>query len=314
MTLVPISILFLLVIFNLWRKVRNYKKVVMSSVWLVVGLVPITCVVVAYFLLNGVFREFLDATVLYYFDTSRYPAFEFSFNPRDLIMLTTMSMPSLLLLLINLRKNKEKKTGLLLLIFLTTFSIFFAVFHPRRFLYLLPLQSFAAGWIFQHLSELRNWKKNITIISLILFSVYLVINIYPWYRTTISRGRIYKNYGLPEPGDYVYEASKWIRDNSSTNSKIHILGPNILYWQTQRLPANKKTYSALPWTYEPFEETKNLFTQNPADYWLVDERLFVRFTNWGYEYQSKFLREFLDNQYEKVFNKDWMSVYQHKTP
>jgi len=86
----------------------------------------------------------------------------------------------------------------------------------------------------------------------------------------------------------------------------------MLYYEAQRLPANNRTYSALPWTYEPFEEAKILFTKTPADYWLVDERLFKRFQNWGYEYQSVFIRELLDTSYEKIFNSDWMSVYEYK--
>lgn len=303
MAAIPIGVIFTLMLLG-------YKKFKTTLPFLF-GFAPVTIIIFGYFLKTGVFKEFIDETFLYYLSPARYPFSGFSYNPRDLTMLAFLLIPFFISSLWWLTKSKKsiETTGLLLVIFLTSASFFLVVFHPRRFLFLLPLVSFTSGLIYQNFPQFKKQIKTVSLILILALGIYSGLVIVPWYIQALKRGNIYQNYGLSTPDDYVYEATTWIKKNSSPEARIHVFGPMLLYYETQRLPANKKTYSALPWTYEPFEETKKLFTQKPADFWLVDERLFTRFSSWGYDHQSQYIRSFLGDNYELVINFDWMSVY-----
>ncbi|KKU10922.1 MAG: hypothetical protein UX13_C0001G0013 [Candidatus Woesebacteria bacterium GW2011_GWB1_45_5] len=302
----------------LFLKTRKKLKSLLREVVLpfLLGCVPIAVGVISYFLIKGSLYEFVDSTILYYLDKSRYPSLEFYFSSRDLTMLFFLSTPLLILatdMLSGLKKSLKDlvRSSFFIIILSVTVSVFFAVFHPRRFLYFLPALSFLGGMVFDNFKKFKKWVRVAALAASFSLLLYFITTAAPWYSQAF-RKEVSTSYGLSQPGDYVNMAVIWIRENSSQDAKIHVFGPMLLYYEAQRLPANKKTYSALPWTYEPFEETKILFTKNPADYWLVDERLFTRFVNWGYGYQADFIRDLLDNKYDRVQSYDWMSVYKLK--
>lgn len=326
MSIVPISAILIGMAIFYFKRQKNISRVVYEVIApFVAGFLPVGLGIIYYMVSKGSLYEFFDQTFLYYVQSRYAGSRSNSWIPRDAKILTFMSIPfvSLLVLLIarfkktisQLLKNDRETwllTVLTCVLLFTTASFFFAIIHPRRFLMLLPLMCYVAGLVFDRGSKLKSIPKKILVLLLSLFVIYSTTAIFPWYFNSIKKGRKYDICNISQPGDYVNSAVKWVRENTPEDSRIHVLGPMILYYEAQRLPANNRTYSAQPQTYEPFEETKRLFLNQPADYWLVDERQFKRFKEIDFEHQSIFIRQLLDEKYSIVFSEDWMSVYEYK--
>lgn len=124
------------------------------------------------------------------------------------------------------------------------------------------------------------------------------------------QGTKYNYANVVQPGEPDYMAVEWIRENTKEEATLHVFaGNNLNYLEADRLPVDSRTY-ALPWVYEPIELTAVLFEQKPADYWIVDTRMYQRYLDWGYPHQVEFLQKYLAENYKVVATYDWMLVYE----
>lgn len=317
MSAIPIVIIFISLVLYLRLKKNTIKE--LFRVFILpycLGFAVPAAYLFLWFFRRGALSFFLDETVLYYMDPSRYPFTKLGHSATDIVTLLVLTMP-LLFVVFALRSVKDKKikwflvTGFIVIVF-TTISILFAVLHPRRYLFTLPIISFLTVYSASLLNYKKRLLKIIAVIIIGIFGIYFFQNILPAYLKSFAKVKAYQTYNEPHPGDGDYEAIHWILDNTKSDAEVQIMGPMLYYFETQRMPASSKTYSGLPWTYEPFEKTKIMWQNNKADYWLVDEGLFRRYKEWGYDYQGIFIREFLDNNYTKVETFKTMSIYQLK--
>lgn len=247
----------------------------------------------------------------YYFRDTGYPFTKFGFSSRDIVLILVFSIPTFMFGFYSktVKKDQVKLISLWLIVVLSTMYSLFSLFHPRRLLFILPLESVLVGYLPGLIKQGGKKLKVITILLTGVVLVYLITNIAPWYIGKIVRGTKVDYYNHVQVGDPDYLAIEWIKQNSDSASTLNVFSGNTLnYFEAQRLPANQRTYS-IPWVYEPFEETKLLLTEKPADYWIVDERLFDRFISWGYPHQVLFIKGLIREKYSKMASFDYMSVY-----
>lgn len=309
---------------------RNSLSVIFYQTILpyLMGLAIVSLPITGWFYLKGSLYDLYFWTVDYYLRSNAYPFNKLGYSLNDLKMLALVGTPFIILtiylvnLLIGSAFIKELKKGnifywqiasLWLILLTTTIPILGAVFHPRRFLYVLPLLSLLAGWMAYQIPK----TKQATLVKLSSFLtipllIYSLTEILPWYKSAIAQGTTQAIYDDYHRGDNAYETVEWLTQNTNPNSKILVFDGNpLIYFKAQRLPSNNRTYP-FPWVYEPFDQMKLLLQDKPPDYWVVDERLFRRFYQWGYSYQADYIRNHIDLNFRKIISFDWMSVYERK--
>lgn len=313
-TIISMGLIFLIMlVYSLTRR-WSFKNVVLKIVLpCLIGFIIIPIPMLLWFYSKGLLKDFVYWNILYYFQEGGYP-FNRYFSPNDIVMFAVLCVPFLLLTLrMFSKKNISWQTSTMWLsIFTSIILTLLAVLHPRRYLYTLPTLSLLAGIEFQFLCQS---KKRLTKIGLIFVSmilgIYFLTNIAPWYTKAVIKGRTYKIQNIHHPGDYVFEAIEWIKNNTKPEDKIFSFETMIAYFEMQRLPAINRTY-ILPWAFEPFTETETLWNKSLPKYAFVSELMFERFNNLGYGKQIQFLRSSLDQKYLKAASFGWMSIYVKK--
>ncbi len=317
MSAIPIGIIFISTFIFLFKKIKGRTLFAKSFVlpYIFGALLP-AVYLFGWFYQKSATKEFIDETILYYLDSSRYPFSKLGQSPFDIQTLLVISLPLIPLILSLNKKNKTESNWFIktsfTVILATTISMLFAVLHPRRFLFTLPSLSFLLAYPASVINILKNKFLRFSYIAiLIILVLFSIQNILPDLTAALSKVRVYDIYNEPHAGDGDNEAIEWIKKNTPSTTKIQVMGPMLYYYETQRLPASSRTYSGLPWTYEPLDRTINIWTQTPPDYWLVDEGLFRRYHEWGYDNTAKFIRNFLDKNYTKVASFKTSSVYKY---
>lgn len=314
MTIVSMGLILIIMTVFAISKHPKPKNIILKTIFpYTIGFSIIPIFMFIWFYSKGLIGEFYYWNVLYYFQGGGYP-FNKYFSPSDIIMLAFLCIPFFLLIFrMFSKKNISWQTSTIgLSIFTSIILILIAVLHPRRYLYILPTLSLVAGIEFQFLcqSKKRLAKIGLILIS-IIFGIYSLTTIIPWYTKAIVKGRTYEIQNIHHPGDYVYEAIEWIKKNTTPEDKVFSFETMIAYFEMQRLPAINRTY-ILPWAFEPFSETEALWNKTLPKYAFVSELMFKRFKDLGYEKEIQFLRNSLDEKYLKTAVFGWMSIYVKK--
>ena len=113
------------------------------------------------------------------------------------------------------------------------------------------------------------------------------------------------------PDDPMYKAVEWIKKNTPQNAKLFATTDSLVYLKTKRLPINAYATSNLPVVYTPFDKFKQALSTTPPDYWVIDERQWDRFHDFGYDEASEILQKILACE-EVVAQIEHITIRKHK--
>lgn len=312
---ISVGIIFLAMCAFILFKDRNMKAFRRLVIPCFLGFGSIVFPILIWFALRGALDDFYFWSIDYYFRDTGYPFSKLGFSPQDLNFLIVFLAPLVFSFVVIIAKKKWKSIPLMLMLIASALYILFAIFHPRRVMFMLPIQSVFIGFVFYEVFEVQKRKLSrfIALIYIGIFLIYFLGTIMPWYKDKISVGTKVNYYNVVQPFDPDYMAVEWVKKNTTKDSTLFVLAGNTLnFFETERLPANRWTY-AIPWVYEPFEMMKDDLENRPADYFIVDERLLVRFNNWKYPHQVNYINEYLLRRYRLTEAFDWMKVYKLKS-
>lgn len=298
--------IFFLTIFYIWNRKKPEVYPLQKSILLLTGiLLPAICISF-YFLIQGAFGDLFENNITYYFiylqlvnekgSSARLPW-------NDILMFYTPLLLSSILILKSkaLSQDIATKLNVLTLVSISTIpTVIFSVFHPHHFLYALPILSLLAGLVFD--INLKSKVITVLIIASGIFLLYQVIfSVLPWYIQKISsnKGQIIVNDSIP--GDNMYEAALWVKNNTTPTTKILVAGDGLFYFKSQRLPSTKY-HVILPWHYKPLSKTIPIIQKSRPDYWIIGEGYLERISSkngWNSPEITKFVQNELQSCYKK---------------
>lgn len=321
-SIIDIGIIFLSAALYIYINKKNLKFSLFGLLFpILLSFIVVAGPILIWFYLRGALSDLYFWAVDYYLRDTGYPFTRLGFSASDVTLIIMFSLPFALLtfqILINIfEKNKKKMLSLwipttLWVILLASFIYaLFAIFHPRRLMFILPLNSIAISYIYSQFLKNKNTIYKYTfVLCSVVFLIYFLRDMVPWFTQKIISGTKVDYYNVSYPHDPEYKAILWIKTYTKPNDTLFVLaGNNLNFFEADRLPANNRTYP-IPWVYEPFDELKYLLKNKPAKYWIVDERLVQRFVSWGYPHIVEYINTLLKTDYKEVARYDeWMVVY-----
>lgn len=285
---IPVLFTLLLINFYVYRK-RIYI--------LIIGmLIPIFIILIYYWLNNSIY-DFYFWNIKYYFTYAKMSGQKEEILPWiDILLFTT---PSLLLI------SKNKKKMFLALTGLSSIPlIIFSIFHPHHFLYSLPIMSICLGMALD--------KVKITKIYLLIFTIYFIFHLTPWYLGRFTNANKITNLTNVSNDKNQLEIISWLKNNSEATDKLIVEGDPMFYFRSNRLPANKY-FSVLPWHYLPLDVTKKEFENKKPKFWIIDKSYRQRLIDgWKTPEIVDFIEKQLLNYEMKYFNSEW-EIWEIKT-
>ena len=228
------------------------------SRYLICGLLTPPAILCLYFLSQNALAEFIYWNTAYYFITYA------SFTNTPLSELPWRELSAFFLpvglLLVSFRQK------LLLFLGLSTMPfIIFSIFHFHHLSYALPTMALLAGLATDSLPKSSQKYLSILIFCLLSFSIY------SWHKQHIRPKIDFKIVNDVYPGDPMYSAIDWVKQNTNVSDKLMVFGDPLFYMRADRLPASRPAKS-IPYSWEPLEPIINEIRSTPADYWIVDRR------------------------------------------
>lgn len=270
--------------FLLKYKELGFKRLFNLLFISLIGFLIPTIIITTWFLLNGALDDLYNATIAYHF--TNYPYSSLGKGEEIVLVFLSIHIPVILLLTTLFRNSKN--IALLLMTICLPITFWFAIFHPLRFEISLPIFSLIFGLGLQ--DAFKKKSRIIVNFSRILLISILVINFYTLYKYKLSfyREKVFNNNHSQAiiskiyPDDPMYDTVEWIKKNSNPKDKIFVMGDALLYVETKRLPSNRRAVASEPFVYTPFEKFKEEIEQDWPSFWVVDERLWKRFEDFGY--------------------------------
>lgn len=305
---VQIMALFVGVIFfSLFlRQLEVRRAVTLPVVTLITFLVPITAIIL--WLANkGALGDFSYRAFLYYLSPGGYP-YTMGRGFENILMFLTIFSPVVLLVASlsqslkkefkNIRMNSFYQKYVFSFLILLSFAIpfWFAIFHQSRFQSSLAITAFLLGLGLKLIFE-KGWKKTGSLIAvglvLILYVLSLKNIIIPYFQKNVTYPPQKKIVTEIYPDDPMYTVIEWIKKNTDPGARLFVTTDSLIYLKTGRLPVNAYATSNLPVVYTPFDQFKLKLSASPPDYWVIDERQWERFHDFGYDHATKFLQRVL---------------------
>ena len=282
---------------------------------------PITFVLL-WLISHNALSDFWTRAIAYYFAGSGYPYSMGRGLDNILVFIAVFSSLSLLfrniqLQLSNSRKGNDSLRYVFLTLILLSFAIpfWFAVFHYSRFQSSLAICSFVFGFTIQQL--LVSKKKNV-IFNRFMIGIIVAVNVFGIYQVLIPKYRYNFNFPIEKTvltkvykDDPFLEVIRWVRKNTPDNAKILAMTDSLIYLETNRLPVNAHATSNLPVVYEPLDQFKQKIKNQPPDYWIIDERQWKRFNEFGYEKTAKLLQKILSCETEAA-KIEYITIKKHE--
>ncbi|MDO8503222.1 MAG: hypothetical protein Q7S60_00880 [bacterium] len=319
-----VGFIFLSMLYRVFKNKKNFSAFVFASIAFLIPLVFI----VLWFAWKNALYDLYWWNIAYYF-SGRYPYASLGRGLTNTLTFgAVFGSAAFILRKIYLAfknsggKSKDSKEldkwGLLFLFLIVSslpISIWFAIFHPVRFQIALPIFAFVFGWGIQLMSNLNKEKKFVNFLLILLVVVLNIGSFYfymlPFYkRSFLYRqernilSKVYKD-------DPMYDAVKWIRENTSEDARLFVIADPLFYLETQRLPANPRGTMNQPFTYEPLDELSAELSRKPPDYWVIDERLVnERFLQFGYPHTTLYFDKLLACEPE-VAKIEYVTIREH---
>lgn len=252
---------------------------------------------------DEIFNYFYYWTIQYQF--TAYPRASFGKSLNDVLVFLGIHTPIIFLLVTLIRCMKDKKFDqesffilmFVLLLLALTVPIWFAIFHPSRFQMSLPLLALALGF---GVMKLSTYKNSLRPIIFVILTIFILLNSLAFNHSVLPR--YIKNFNYPQDkkvltklyvDDPMYEAVKWVKNNTPFDAKIYVIGDALFYFESQRIPANFRGNTHSPVVYEPFDAFVSEIKSKPPDYWVIDERQWRRFDEFGYGWMVPLFEELL---------------------
>lgn len=313
-TFIPSAIIF----FSIVVKSLQVKRAKDAIFFSLAFLIPVFFVLI-WLLAHNALLDFYSWAIYYYFSGHGYP-FAMGREIGNTIIFLTVFFPLVCVgtvIFFKIKKTKEIKMPLQQLVFwgliLLSFPLpfWFAIFHPNRFLTAEGIYALSFGLALQVLFR-KNSRvaKVLVVIFLMLFMVsfYLVL---PKYQRNFSYPRQYLNLTRIYPEDPLFEVVEWIKKNTTKDDKLFATVDSLVYLETQRLPANPRASTNLPVFYRPIEKAVAEMNTNPPQFWVIDERQWARFDDFGYKKEALVLKKIINCE-PVVFRSSFITIRKHK--
>lgn len=299
-----VAILYLVYIGYIYLKKQKHflKNLAISIAGLTVVAIPIFI----YFYLKNALGDFLFWNIGYY---TSYAKETSAFIDLPFLDLAIFFSPLALVLGLILKDYwAEKRPDLVLLASsLITISIIpftvFSVFHFHHFSYALPLLSIVLGYI------LNKGDKKLVCIFGIVFSLYICFRLIPWHRDRFVFPTDWTIRNDVRLEDSDYKVISWLKENSSINERILVIGNAMVYIRSNRFPSTRPSHS-IPYSWVPFEVVKKEVANNPPVYYLTDKAFTSRLIrDYNHRDMYEFIIHFTDECYKKVLSVDTWTVW-----
>lgn len=281
--------------------VKSIKlKKIIYFIYLCLGIIIPVGILFYWVWANNIVNEFLYWNILYYFDG--YP---YSGLTKDVSMVAAFVAIHSTILVYSLGAPRDEDriqyvyTILSILVIALTF--WFSVFHPFRFQISLPLMSLILGmgierYLSGKRSKLKNFILGVALGATVLCSILYII---PRYFISLSFKNVGRIISEVYPGDLMFDTVEWVKSNTPINSKIFLLGDTYFYFVAKRLPANyRNALGNEQMLFFPLNKLQEELMANRPDYWVIDERLYLTYSNWNKNNLSVTIKKFLSCQTE----------------
>ena len=287
---------------------KSKKIIIKPFIFLCLGTGLPILAISSYFIFNNAFFEFFHWNIIYYFQQYAYhPKSDFFSLP--LKELTAFYIPLILLLifivkdLINKKILPVKYIYIFLLAASTAPFVFFSIFHFHHCNFALPILSLTFGLSFEY-CLFRN-SKIIFLAGVIIILFVLLSTIIPWHQQRFISPSL-KIYNDTFPGEKMYEPTIWVRQNTSPETKILVIGDPLFYFRSDRLPSARPS-KGLPHGWEPFPEVKREILAKPAGYLIISEQFMNRLK---YDYTRIQMVDFIEKELKGCYKQqvefdDW---------
>lgn len=291
---------------------QGIRKVCSHFLMSFLGFLIPTLIIVLWSLSKGALYDLYTATIKYHF--TNYPYSSLGRGTENILIFLSIHLPIILFFITNFKNLRNLSLAFLAISLPLTF--WFAIFHPLRFEISLPSFALLFGVAVQDI--FRNESLKFRKISYLLLFLILAVNFFTiakyrlisykekLFETVYSHQIISKIY----PDDPMYDAVNWIRINSNSQDKIFVLGDALFYVESGRLPANRRAVASEPFVYVPFEEFKAELEDRWPSYWVVDERLWKRFDDFGYKELARSFQELIKKD-PVVARFDYWTIRKH---
>lgn len=254
----------------------NIKKLLKPIGFFLLGAIIPFVTVTSYFIFKNAFWDFITSNSLPYLsykDSSQIDFWALPFN--ELLAFYTPLLALILIQSLGTSKFKKLPPFSLSLIGLSTIPfIFFGIYHPHHLLFALPVMSAAAGLAWDLAKSAKNGLLIISF-AILIFSLIYLKDLLPRLKRNLTFPPNFSITNDTKPGDGMYEAIEWIKEDSSPSDKIMVVGDPLFYVHSGLLPASRPS-EGIPHNWEPFEKTKKEIEATPAKYWIVDDSLINR--------------------------------------
>lgn len=276
--LVTITLATIMILLAVRFKSRyEIKKLLKPFGFSLLGMILPFTIVTGYFIFKNAFWDFITSNTLPYIsykDSSQIDFWALPFN--ELLAFYTPLLALILLQILRIGKIKKLPSFSLSLIGLSTIPfIFFGIYHPHHLLFALPVMSITAGFAWDLAKSGKKAGLLIISFAILIFSLIYLKDLLPRLKRNLTFPPNFTITNDTKPGDGMYEAIEWIKENSSPGDKIMVVGDPLFYVHSGLLPASRPS-EGIPHNWEPFEKVKKEIEASPARYWIVDDGLVNR--------------------------------------
>lgn len=316
-----IVVFFVAVVFIsiLYRALKDRKKVVYGHFFSVLLGFLLPCFLVIWWLSKtGAFPDFYYWNITYYF-SGAYPFAVMGKSARDLRMYLAIISPVVIIFYLWLAQIRKRYflsqifwAAIITISLPATF--WFAVFHPSRFYMMMPMLAliFGLGANIFLKEKVKNKKIFILITAGIIFLnlFTFVKDLVPVYARFLNHPRKFQMLDRITENDPMYTAIEWVKKNTSENSRLFVTESSLFYFASRRLPSSSRATMSLPMVFEPLSLFKEELIENPPDYWVIDERNWIRFKNFGYQYVVDFFKKIISCD-KPIVKFDYITITKH---
>lgn len=293
--------------YTLINRIEVNKNLVKIFLFFISGVVLPFCIVIVYFFYIGAFNEFFFFNITYYFRYAGYDKNLLSLPFEQLIIFYTPLLASIMFLIFGKLKKKKKENFntryiVFILLGLSTIPfIIFSLYHPHHLNYALPIMALIAGMTMDYALKTNQRTKMIFIFFSCTFIIFFILFIIPWYVSKIIFPPNLKitNDLYPGINNSLSQTIDWLKNKTSTNSKIMVVGTPLVYIKSNRLPSSRPAMG-LPHTWLPFSQGSKEILSKPPLYWIIDRQFTKRLIT---DYNEIRIVNFLDSELNRCYSK-----------
>lgn len=284
---------------------RRWKYV---SFFFLGGAIPVLLTILWVYAQNIV-PEFLYWNVAYYFGGYPYSALHKELSA--VLAFVAIHVP-VMLYSIARGIDRKHKAWTITAVAALLLSFWNAVFHPMRFQVSLPLMSALLGLGIDRYPF--KTKKSLLVgmvigINVVCFILYIAPN----FHASISTKNTHRLISEVYPNDPMYDTVEWTKTHTAASSRVFVLGDAYFYLAAKRLPANHRNALGVePIVFHPLSTFQNEIKSAQPDYWMIDERLFLTYSNWSQDVVSATIKDFLSCQ-KIVAQFEYWTLYENIT-